>query len=77
MLRPTGDKVERAGPLASAVEAGNVVLVQGGLWISDFVDELASFPMGAHDDQVDAASLAFSQASYEPFQTFSFRILDL
>jgi predicted phage terminase large subunit-like protein len=76
-IRPTGDKVERAGPLASAVEAGNVVLVQGGLWISDFVDELASFPTGAHDDQVDAASLAFSQASYEPFRTISFRIMDL
>lgn len=76
-IRPTGDKVERAGPLASAVEAGNVVLVQGGLWISEFVDELAAFPMGAHDDQVDATSLAFSQASYEPFRTISFTITDL
>jgi predicted phage terminase large subunit-like protein len=76
-IRPTGDKVDRAGPLASAVEAGNVLLVGGGLWISDFVDELVGFPFIGHDDQVDAAALGFSQASYEPFRTISFRIRDL
>ena len=57
--RPTGDKVTRAGPFASQVEAGNVKLASGP-WIGAFLDELDSFPNGAHDDQVDAASLAFN-----------------
>ena len=76
-IRPTGDKIDRAGPLASAVEAGNVLLVSGGLWLNDFVDELVSFPRVAHDDQVDAAALGFSQASYEPFRVHTFRVRGL
>ena len=27
-------------------------------WISDFLDEVCAFPSAAHDDQVDAVSLA-------------------
>ena len=30
-------------------------------WNSAFIEELASFPRGVHDDQVDALSLAFSK----------------
>ena len=30
-------------------------------WIQPFLDELALFPSGAHDDQVDAAADAFSE----------------
>ena len=41
-------------------EAGNVKLLCA-LWNSTFLDELASFLHGAHDDQVDAASLSFAQ----------------
>jgi hypothetical protein len=29
-----------------------------GDWIPDFYNELEEFPMGAHDDQIDAVSLA-------------------
>lgn len=62
--RSTGSKEERAGPVASAAEAGNIYLVEGN-WISEFLDELEVFPSGGHDDQVDAVSgaihaLAFS-----------------
>jgi predicted phage terminase large subunit-like protein len=57
--RSTGDKLTRAGPLASQAEAGNVLLLSGP-WNSSFLDELQSFPStGVHDDQVDAASGAF------------------
>lgn len=56
----TGSKVVRAGPLAAQAEAGNVVLVRGA-WNAAFLDELTSFPNGAHDDQVDAASGAFGK----------------
>lgn len=52
---PTGDKVKRAKPMASAAEAGNLVLVSG-TWNRDFINECVAFPGTAHDDQVDAVS---------------------
>ena len=58
--RPTGSKVDRAQPLAAQVAAGNVRIVNGP-WVSDFLNEAQAFPEVAHDDQVDAASLAFSK----------------
>lgn len=58
--RVTGSKQVRAEPLAAQAESGNVVLVKGQ-WNSPFLDELLSFPSGSHDDQVDAASGAFSR----------------
>lgn len=54
------DKVTRADPLASQCEAGNVKVVKGA-WNVAFRSELTSFPHGANDDQVDAASGAFSK----------------
>lgn len=57
--RPTGDKVVRARPLASAAEAGNVVLARGG-WNREFIAECVAFPGGGHDDQVDAVSWALA-----------------
>lgn len=56
----TGDKVTRAEPFSVQVNAGRVVLVRGA-WNLDFLDELRAFPMGKHDDQVDAASRAFGE----------------
>jgi predicted phage terminase large subunit-like protein len=53
--RETGSKTERAKPLASAAEAGNVMVVKGD-WNKDFLDEVEDFPVCAHDDQVDSAS---------------------
>lgn len=60
----SGDKVVRAGPFSSQVNAGNVYLVEGA-WNGPFVEELRAFPLGTHDDQVDAASDAFN-ALQEP-----------
>jgi predicted phage terminase large subunit-like protein len=58
--RATGDKVTRAGPLASQCEAGNVKLISSP-WVGAFLDQLSAFPSdGVHDDIVDSASLAFS-----------------
>lgn len=59
-VRSTGSKTERARPLSSAAQAGNVFLVRG-TWASDFLDEAHAFPGGPHDDQVDAVSGAFLQ----------------
>lgn len=59
-------KVLRATPFATQIALGNVYLVETGdptkdEWIEDFLSELATFPAGAHDDQVDAASDAFNE----------------
>ena len=49
----TGDKVERAMPIASQVNVGNVDIVAGP-WTRALIAELAAFPSGATKDQVDA-----------------------
>jgi predicted phage terminase large subunit-like protein len=62
-MRPTGDKVVRANPVASAAEAGNVDIVVGR-WNVAFLDEVSVFPGGANDDQVDALSGAFGYLAF-------------
>ena len=57
---PRGDKVLRSEPLESQARVGNVKLIVGR-WNKTFLDELTVFPSGANDDQVDAASGAFSK----------------
>lgn len=57
--RVTTAKELRATPFSAQCEAGNVKLVEGP-WIEAFLTELKTFPLGEHDDQVDAASGAFN-----------------
>jgi predicted phage terminase large subunit-like protein len=54
------DKETRADPFASQCEARNVRIMKGA-WNIGFRNELAAFPHGANDDQVDATSGAFSK----------------
>jgi predicted phage terminase large subunit-like protein len=61
--RPTGAKPVRAEPFAAQAEAGNVSLVEGR-WNAPYINELTSFPFGAHDDQVDASSGAFNKVAF-------------
>jgi predicted phage terminase large subunit-like protein len=58
--RVTGSKEVRAEPFASQAEAGNIRLVRGP-WNAAFLEEIAAFPNGAHDDQLDAAAGAFNK----------------
>lgn len=55
----SGSKATRAGPVASQCNIGNLKVAEGQ-WNRLFMDELASFPTGAKDDQVDALSRAFA-----------------
>jgi predicted phage terminase large subunit-like protein len=55
MERPAGSKEMRAVPVAAAAEQGQVKLVSGP-HTAEFLDELAQFPSGRHDDCVDALS---------------------
>jgi predicted phage terminase large subunit-like protein len=54
------NKRDRADPLAAQAKVGNVKLYRAN-WNVDFLEELASFPAGSHDDQVDAAASGYNQ----------------
>lgn len=55
---PTGSKETRATLFSSQVNIGNVWL-QPAAWNRDYLSELRVFPLGKHDDQVDASSGVF------------------
>lgn len=57
--RSSGDKIDRADPFSSQVNAGNVTLVNKD-WNVDYKTEFRHFPRGKYKDQVDASSGAFS-----------------
>ncbi len=52
-IRPRLGKVERALAISPALEAGRISLPLHAPWRPDFEAELAAFPHGTHDDQVD------------------------
>ena len=68
--RETGAKQLRAEPMSAAAEAGNVKLVKAD-WNAAFLDEISVFPMGRHDDQVDAAGGAFNKLTKTTRRQFS------
>lgn len=53
------NKLDRADPFAAQAKVGNVKLYKAD-WNEDFLEELTSFPNGAHDDQVDAAASGYT-----------------
>jgi predicted phage terminase large subunit-like protein len=62
--RATGNKTERAAPVASAALAGNVSLGPedaGAAWRDALRLEAADFPTGRHDDQIDALAGCFAK----------------
>jgi len=64
-VRATGPKIERAKPYSAQVNAGNVRILRAP-WNAAYFDEHEAFPLGAHDDQVDAGSGAFAQLAVRP-----------
>ena len=61
----SGAKHVRAMPVASQANAGNLALLAAP-WNRILLEELADFPGGAKDDQVDALSRAFSMLTELP-----------
>lgn len=59
-IKTTGSKSNRAAPVATAAEQGNLFIIRGN-HTTEILDELEAFPLGSHDDIVDALSGAFSQ----------------
>jgi len=59
----TGSKATRALPVAAQVEAGRLSLLRAA-WNQPFLNELADFPTGRKDDQVDALARAHSLVAH-------------
>jgi predicted phage terminase large subunit-like protein len=52
-VEPEGGKMARAATVEAVCESGAVVLPENAPWVEGLLDELAMFPGGKHDDQVD------------------------
>lgn len=57
-LRPQGDKVTRALTLAARIGGGHVYVPETAVWLPGLEAEMAEFPKGKHDDQVDTLAYA-------------------
>jgi predicted phage terminase large subunit-like protein len=62
-IEPAGGKMARAYAVQPQIEAGNVYLPnpRNAPWVHDFIEECASFPQGANDDQVDCMTQALNR----------------
>lgn len=71
-VQPEGSKEARAHAASPWIEAGNVWLPdpEEAPWVHDFIEECAAFPVGRHDDQVDAMSQAIIRLSQAHPQVF-------
>jgi predicted phage terminase large subunit-like protein len=57
-LPPQGDKVTRALTLAARMGGGHVYVPHSAPWLATLEAEMATFPKGKHDDQVDVLAYA-------------------
>jgi predicted phage terminase large subunit-like protein len=57
-INPIGDKRLRGMQAAPKIEAGKFWVPHGAPWVGDFMEELASYPSGVHDDMADTAVYA-------------------
>lgn len=55
-----GDKPERAEPFSGQLRAGNVRMLTAP-WNDPYLAVMCAFPMGSHDDDVDASAGAFNK----------------
>ena len=53
-------KIERASKSAPYIESGKVNLIEGS-WNNVFLDQIASFPLGKHDEYIDLLSYAIDR----------------
>lgn len=62
---PTGSKLERVNSISPFLEAGRVVLIDGG-WNEAFITQCAGFPTAAHDDMLDCLCQAIARYNLKP-----------
>lgn len=68
-VQRNNDKISRAFDAAPFLESGNVLFPQDIPWLSDFLNELLTFPVGAHDDQLDPMFDAINIVQKSPSST--------
>ncbi len=68
---PRGEKSIRMRAVVPALEGLNVFLPAGRPWLPAYLDEMAAFPHGSYDDQVDTTSQALSKLSKPAARTES------
>ena len=56
-VNPEGGKMARANAVEPFLRAGNCSFPKAK-WVDGLIEEAISFPVGSHDDQVDAMSQA-------------------
>jgi len=56
--KPQGDKKTRMEGQTGPIAAGHVYIPHEAHWLAEYLHELAVFPNGRHDDQVDSTSQA-------------------
>jgi len=66
-LHPKGDKVSRLTHQSAKIEAGHVYLPKKAQWLVAFESEVAAFPNGKHDDQVDSLSQFLRALDLRPY----------
>lgn len=79
-VEPKGSKLARVNAWAPLAESGHMWLPADHLasWVDAYIDECATFPNGAHDDQVDQTSMAADRLLIRPLlQQHSSNLLDL
>jgi predicted phage terminase large subunit-like protein len=60
-LNPSTNKRARAESAVALMDAGRIWFPRGAQWLGEYEDELLTFPVGAHDDQVDVTSYAATE----------------
>lgn len=65
---PNGSKSARVHAISPLFEAGNIWLPAPEIyaWISDYIEEITSFPSAANDDQMDATAQALNRLVLVP-----------
>jgi predicted phage terminase large subunit-like protein len=67
------DKTSRAQSITPLIEAGKVFLPESAPWLADFLDELAAFPSGVHDDMVDSSTQALNYLRHQQVHSTAIR----
>jgi predicted phage terminase large subunit-like protein len=59
-IKADRDKIARAQAITPLIEAGRVFLPESAPWLDCYIDEMAAFPSGVHDDAVDSTTQALN-----------------
>ncbi len=59
-IRVDSDKVSRAYAVTPSIETGRVFVLESAPWLGDYLDNMASFPNAAYDDDVDSTTQALN-----------------